>query len=135
MSAKYIVFAGYVTSKNDGDQHFISSQRLMQLYGVSPSECVIGQQGKNYDGDLIPLRPRYDGLYEKVIRPTERIRQVCWPMPRIECFKGICPYCTRSTMWKTYDELSHIMHTLHFNEHVAKKELRDSMQMEGSRLE
>jgi len=38
---KYIVIPGFVQSKNDCDEHYISSDRLMSLYGVSRDECYV----------------------------------------------------------------------------------------------
>lgn len=62
---KYAVFPGYVTSINDGDRHFISLNRLCQLYGVSPRECIDASRlPKTAYGDLILLRPRLDGNYQ-----------------------------------------------------------------------
>jgi hypothetical protein len=67
---KYVLHPGHVTSKNDGDRHFISSKQLMWLYGVSPDLCVEypdmdNPQNRNWrppDG-AIHSRPKYDGNY------------------------------------------------------------------------
>lgn len=64
---KYLVIPGPVLSKNDGDRHHIGAARLMQLYGVSPRECVIApedRRGWQPPSHLIQLRPRYDGNYD-----------------------------------------------------------------------
>lgn len=58
---KYLVCPGHVKSK-DGDTHYISARQLMQLYGVSPKECVIWQERRTYKG-LIRLVPKKDGNY------------------------------------------------------------------------
>ena len=65
MSKKYLVKAGWMTSKTDGDRHFISAKKLMDLYRVNPRECVIFSDKFKYldDVDLIVLTPRYDGNY------------------------------------------------------------------------
>ncbi len=63
---KYIIFPGYVTSKNDGDSHWISAPQLMRLYGVAPVDCLIFDDRVRFAGyppHLIALRPRRDGNY------------------------------------------------------------------------
>ncbi len=72
---KYLVIADYVTSKNDGQRHFITCNQLMQLYAVHEEECICAESSvrgvysppleyyqKRY-GPLTILRPRYDGDY------------------------------------------------------------------------
>lgn len=67
MNEKYLVIPGNVLSKSDGDEHFISAQQLMELYGVNPSECIVIDSPHKalsiLDNDYIVLRPRYDGNY------------------------------------------------------------------------
>ena len=64
---KYILCPGWVTSKVDGDQHFINEAQLIRLYGVSPRECVSARSPSRLsemDTEvMIELRPRYDGDY------------------------------------------------------------------------
>lgn len=63
---KYIVEPGPITSKNDGDIHHISAGRLMELYGVKPSECVIYRDRSDLlglRGTFLILTPRFDGDY------------------------------------------------------------------------
>lgn len=66
---KYLIYPGYVTSRNDGERHYISAGQLIRLYRVDPAECII------YDGraeklrginvvDLINLFPVNSGVYE-----------------------------------------------------------------------
>lgn len=63
---KYAICPGYVFS-SDGDRHFIGAGQLMDLYRVSPRECVIvhndefgiGGQHEN----LIRLYPSFSGNY------------------------------------------------------------------------
>ena len=69
---KYILMPGYITSKNDGDVHFINSHQLIKLYGVKREECIFGDNLKNgvnrgfiQPNNLIILSPRYDGNYDK----------------------------------------------------------------------
>ena len=73
MKKKYAICPGYVTSKNDGERHFINATELMRLYGVNPAECVIFHDEKSIlreGGSLIILRPDYDGDY--TIKDSEK---------------------------------------------------------------
>ena len=68
MNAKrFAVYPGHVTSKNDGQEHFIGFSDLCRLYGVPHAECIDMSQPKNLQGfdaaRLTALRPRYDGNY------------------------------------------------------------------------
>jgi len=70
MPTKYLLCPGRVTSKTDGDDHFIDERALARLYGVSMSECEVrperafGRFGWRPTPGLIELRPRYDGNYK-----------------------------------------------------------------------
>ena len=69
---RYLLCPGYVTSKHDGQDHFINAQQLARLYGVSLKECRIldpryRERSEFYLG-LTYLRPRFDGNYTL---PTE----------------------------------------------------------------
>lgn len=74
MEKKYFVCPGMVTSKTDGQRHYINATMLMHLYGVDPEECEIydpkpwwprslhlmaAERGKG----LRILCPRFDGNY------------------------------------------------------------------------
>lgn len=63
---KYVLYPGVVTSKYDGQRHFISAATLMRLYRVRPEECLIydANEPKEKYQDLIPLSPKYNGNYE-----------------------------------------------------------------------
>ena len=74
MKPKYAVYPGYVTSKSDGDRHYIGPMQLISLYGVDGRECIIcepSSQWGAYDYQraaqqclgLIPLKPQYNGNY------------------------------------------------------------------------
>jgi len=71
MLKKYMVHPGFVTSK-DGDRHWISARKLMELYGVPPSLCIIfdNRDTESYSGlisrELTYLYPRNDGKYKKI---------------------------------------------------------------------
>ena len=41
---KYIVRAGTIRS-SDGDVHFVSAKRLIELHGVDPDECIAVTEG------------------------------------------------------------------------------------------
>ena len=61
---KYVVHPGWITSKNDGDRHFVSSNALVRLYGVNPSECMIKYPTSAPAPEgMIHLYPDYSGEY------------------------------------------------------------------------
>lgn len=65
MMKKYAIHEGFVTSKNDGERHFITFTQLCYLYRLNPREClnwVKSGLGNRYE-DFIHLFPRYDGDY------------------------------------------------------------------------
>ena len=64
---RFLVCPGYVHSRNDGDRHWISADRLIDLYGVDPRECVIANRGLTWadEKSLIRLTPRYSGHYRE----------------------------------------------------------------------
>ena len=67
---KYLLVPGRVTSKNDGNVHYVSSADLMHMYRVRPYECVVFPPGHETPEemaaryDLRILRPRFDGNYK-----------------------------------------------------------------------
>ena len=77
MTAKYALHPGPVTSKRDGDRHFIDAHQLAFLYRVRPSECVVVpwnvEPGRELQRqllleriermNLIHLHPRASGNY------------------------------------------------------------------------
>lgn len=64
---KYLLFPGFVPSKNDGDRHFIGFRALCRLYGVPLSQCLNARDAYSLQGwdtsKLIELHPRLDGDY------------------------------------------------------------------------
>ena len=61
---KYLVIPGWITSKSDGDRHYISANKLIRLYGVDRRECVVFQDGeRGFCDSLIKLEPDYNGDY------------------------------------------------------------------------
>jgi hypothetical protein len=73
---KYIICPMYVTSKYDGDWHYISTSELISLYNVKPNECICA----NNPGKLYGLRgykfwylwPLNSGDYESVINKIKK---------------------------------------------------------------
>lgn len=74
MKPKFVLCPGMVTSKTDGDMHYIGAMQLARLYGVNACECEIYepapwwppsyyQMAEERHKGLIRLDPRYDGNY------------------------------------------------------------------------
>lgn len=66
----YICCGDEIISKNDGNMHYISAQRLSELYGVNPDECFFVDKQHNrglhgYPDGLLILTPRYNGDYQE----------------------------------------------------------------------
>lgn len=61
---RYVLHPGWVTSKFDGDRHFIEGPTLARLYGVNILDCVFIDelQYREQEGD-IHLFPQYSGDY------------------------------------------------------------------------
>ena len=67
---KWLLHPGWITSKTDGDQHFVGEMELIRLYGVRRDECLSVTASNLHAFDLeslIDLRPRYDGDYAEWI--------------------------------------------------------------------
>jgi hypothetical protein len=73
-SRKYVLCPGFVTSKNDGDRHYINAYELARLYNVSVDDCEIYdpapwwppsfyRYAREDFKDLLWLKPRYSGNY------------------------------------------------------------------------
>lgn len=69
MKLRYVLHPGRVTSKNDGQRHYITALSLADLYGVNLRDCTVVLSGeedrpgyREQPGD-IHLRPRIDGDY------------------------------------------------------------------------
>lgn len=73
LQPKYIIVPGFIRSKNDGDIHYITTNKLIALYGLDRDECIcvprlsvpikIPEQFSN----LPVLRPLYSGKYREYI--------------------------------------------------------------------
>lgn len=129
---KYIVCPGYVRSPDSNQINFVSASTLMHLYGVNPDDCTILQTGVTYPETMMRLHPRADGNYKRIEAPLEPVRRICWPYPKVECFRGICQHCFESTTLKTFDELALMANNLWNVKVVTPKELRDSMTTYGA---
>ena len=71
MNKKYLVIAGYVTSKTDGDKHYIGGSDLIKLYNVDYGDCIIVNPRESlddYPDGLIALRPLYHGGYDTYLK-------------------------------------------------------------------
>lgn len=75
MEPKYVICPGMVTSKADGQRHYIGAEALIRLYGVDPQECEIYEPAQWWPVSYYRMReerihgiprlePRYDGNYE-----------------------------------------------------------------------
>ena len=54
MSKKYAVFGGHVTSRNDGQRHYVPASRVADLYGVSRQDCYLVNDNGEF-GDMLNL--------------------------------------------------------------------------------
>lgn len=69
---RYVLFPGHVTSRTDGQVHYVNERQLAHLYALSPKDEVIwvrdgfvGYTKEKYveHKDDKACRPRYDGNY------------------------------------------------------------------------
>jgi len=66
---RYVLHPGWVTSKTDGDRHYISASHLAHLYGLRLADCIVmhddepGVRGYQQQSGDVHLYPRYDGNY------------------------------------------------------------------------
>ena len=68
-SLRYAVHAGWVTSMNDGQRHFITASRVAELYGLERGEWFEWDEESRLgcvDSDFIHLWPQSSGDYPKV---------------------------------------------------------------------
>ena len=68
---RIILHPGYVTSKTDGERHYIGAGRLADLYGVNIIRCVILARDEDWRGfhdrkGDHHLYPREDGNYAPI---------------------------------------------------------------------
>lgn len=64
---KYVVVPERITSRIDGQSHFVNFDSLCKLWGVNPDDCIHYRTGKGVRAPgffgLPVLRPRADGKY------------------------------------------------------------------------
>jgi hypothetical protein len=62
----FIVHAGWVTSKTDGQRHWISGGELVRLYGLRTGTYDVdrGTTIMGRGSQVVHLFPRYDGNYD-----------------------------------------------------------------------
>jgi hypothetical protein len=64
---RYVLCPGWVTSQNDGEQHYIDAMQLARLYGVDLRNCLIRPARRSLDSadyaGKVFLHPRFDGDY------------------------------------------------------------------------
>ncbi len=78
---KYAVHPGFVTSRTDGDEHYMGALELVRLYQLKQGEYVVVNRDKwgeltiasralNTEG-MHNLYPRYDGHYGRPDEPHD----------------------------------------------------------------
>lgn len=66
---KYVCVGGFITSKNDGDRHYVGPHTLAVFYNINPKECFFAKDENDplllsiRTEELIYLQPRFDGNY------------------------------------------------------------------------
>ena len=77
MTRHYLLIPGQVTSKTDGQRHWVTAAELVRLYGVDPADCIVFPMGPSTEdmirrnalhekvarGDLTALNPKHSGDY------------------------------------------------------------------------
>lgn len=72
---KYIVHPGVVTSRTDGQRHFVSFNQLVSLYGVDVENCIFASDKTHkISADDVHLWPKYNGDYTLPSKPAEEER-------------------------------------------------------------
>ena len=78
-SVKYLVCGGYITSKEDGNTHFVGAKEVARLYQVHPDECTFFNADihrvRDFRTSLIILKPQEDGNYK--LPEQKRICKCC----------------------------------------------------------
>ena len=74
LEIRYVLHPGYVISRTDGDEHFISADRLARLYGVDIRCCVRADSIEYRPGkNDVHLYPDYAGNYDLEQRVREAL--------------------------------------------------------------
>lgn len=77
---RFLVRPGWVTSRTDGQRHWITADKLMRLYLLRREECIVEGEpsklhttGPRFDTrHLIQITPRYDGNYPAFQKPMAK---------------------------------------------------------------
>lgn len=64
---RFAIHPGHVRSASDGQYHYLTGGRLIELYGLDFRECFVVRNipGQIVDPELMPLFPRDDGRYKE----------------------------------------------------------------------
>lgn len=60
---RFCIHPGFVVSANDGDRHYISYPKLIELYGVNPKDCAQFRANSAIHMGKTCLRPSSSGRY------------------------------------------------------------------------
>jgi len=65
---KRIVIGDWVYSRNDYDRHYVNANRLCELYGFNPQECILAEMNRpetllGLHSTMPRFTVRYDGDY------------------------------------------------------------------------
>ncbi|BAO20640.1 hypothetical protein [Pseudomonas phage PPpW-3] len=67
MKRKYVLHPGNITSKRDGQSHYVSAANLADLYSVPMRDCIVDLGDGSHATLCVPgathLYPRADGDY------------------------------------------------------------------------
>ena len=72
---KYAVFGGYVDSINDGQEHYVPSYKVAELYKVPLSQCILipDDWKSSLHWDLKTPIEEVIGMIERVKNPRDRL--------------------------------------------------------------
>lgn len=65
---RYAIYPGWVRSKNDGQDHFITASELAHLYGVRLDQCIVIEHDdylKSWRRELIARASQLPGLWPR----------------------------------------------------------------------
>jgi hypothetical protein len=96
---KYIIYPGYVESKNDSEMHYIDANKLISLYNIKKSECIIINKESDKIGivesNFIQLFPLRNGNYKECIEYLlEEKQEMCNNCEFVENKKDLKILCT-----------------------------------------
>lgn len=70
---KYLVIGDWITSKMDGQRHYVPSIKLIELFKLNRDECILADRnnpkslvGLNLE-DYVVIEPDYKGFYDSVM--------------------------------------------------------------------